>query len=194
MAIHYVDHIDDVKTQVSMFDLVSHYGFTPNRGGYICCPFHHEKTASLKIWNDHYKCFGCGASGDVIRFVENYLHIGFTEAMDEINERFNLNLPFREEKSLREIYEANKRRADRQKKIETVRTQSERFSELIIEYALYDSIMIKYAHPKNDKEAQKYATAKWNRDAIEAEIDSLPISDKEGTGNEQQKQIIAESA
>ena len=187
MAVHYVDHIQDIKDQVSMPELLAEFGYKPNRAGYICCPFHHEKTASLKVWEDHYKCFGCGASGDVIKFVEDYLHIGFTDAMDEINQRFELNLPFREHKTLREILEAEQRRKLRQLQVAQSRTPYERFAELTVEWAKYDAIMMKYQYPKNDEEAEKFAVAKSKRDAVEVELDNLPI--KEGIDNVKQEEI-----
>jgi DNA primase len=34
------------------------------------CPFHQEKSPSLKVWPDHYFCFGCGARGDVFTWVQ----------------------------------------------------------------------------------------------------------------------------
>jgi putative DNA primase/helicase len=46
------------------------------------CPFHDDKNPSLFVNPDtgQYYCFGCGASGDAISFLENYLHISFPEA------------------------------------------------------------------------------------------------------------------
>jgi DNA polymerase len=46
----------------SLADLISE----PLINGYICCPFHADKTPSLKIYVDHYHCFGCGAHGSHI--------------------------------------------------------------------------------------------------------------------------------
>lgn len=48
------------------------------------CPFHNEKTASFTVYADdsRYKCFGCGAAGDVIRFVMDHLGVGFPEACE----------------------------------------------------------------------------------------------------------------
>ena len=34
--------------------------------GFMCCPFHADRTPSLKLYGDHFHCFGCGAHGDVI--------------------------------------------------------------------------------------------------------------------------------
>ena len=47
------------------------------------CPFHREKTPSFHVnpQRQSYKCFGCGAGGDVIRFVREYEHLDFVEAV-----------------------------------------------------------------------------------------------------------------
>ena len=60
---------DQIKSTTSMFDVIARYGFQPNKSGFICCPFHQEKTASLKIYPDSFYCFGCHANGDIFKFV-----------------------------------------------------------------------------------------------------------------------------
>lgn len=79
------------------------------------CPFHDENTPSFHVTPDLgiYKCFGCGASGDVFNFVMEMDGIGFVEAMRTLAERFGVSLPeeeaqeFDEEHNLREgIYHA----------------------------------------------------------------------------------------
>ncbi len=41
------------------------YGLQVRRGGMVCCPFHEDRHPSMKIYDDHYYCFGCQAHGDV---------------------------------------------------------------------------------------------------------------------------------
>lgn len=61
---------DEIKANYSMRDIVEQYGFRPNRAGFIQCPFHQgDKTASLKIYKDNFHCYGCGADGDIFKFV-----------------------------------------------------------------------------------------------------------------------------
>ena len=62
-----------------MRDIVERYGFHPNRSGFISCPFHKEKTASMKIYKDSYYCFGCGASGDIFSFIMDMENQSFRE-------------------------------------------------------------------------------------------------------------------
>lgn len=62
--------IEEIKNSTSMRDVVERYGFRPNTNGFICCPFHHEKTASLKVYEDSFYCFGCHVGGDIFGFVK----------------------------------------------------------------------------------------------------------------------------
>jgi DNA primase len=59
------------------------------------CPFHDEKTPSFYVTPSMgiYKCFGCGASGDVFNFMMEMEGVGFVEAMRTLAERFNVSLP-----------------------------------------------------------------------------------------------------
>lgn len=77
-----------------MREVVEHYGFTPNRAGYISCPFHREKTASLKIYpgTGGWCCFGCHAGGSVINFVMRLFEIDFQQAVLRLSTDFGLNL------------------------------------------------------------------------------------------------------
>lgn len=60
-----------------------------------CCPFHKEKTPSFHI-NDEkgfYHCFGCGAHGDTIRFIEQYERLPWPEAVKRLAEMAGVALP-----------------------------------------------------------------------------------------------------
>lgn len=71
---------DEIKQTYSMMDIVGRYGLRPNREGFICCPFHKEKTASFKIYKDSFYCFGCGESGDIFKFVMLMDGVSFKDA------------------------------------------------------------------------------------------------------------------
>ncbi|MCW9707246.1 DNA primase [Aliifodinibius sp. 1BSP15-2V2] len=81
------------------------------------CPFHDERTASFHVTPDLgiYKCFGCGASGDVFNFMMEMEGVGFVEALRSLGDRYGVSLPeedeqeFDEDHHLREgIYHALK--------------------------------------------------------------------------------------
>ena len=61
-----MDLFTQIKMAVSVKEAVEYYGLEVNRGSMICCPFHDDRTPSMKLNEDYFYCFGCGASGDVI--------------------------------------------------------------------------------------------------------------------------------
>jgi len=54
--------LSDALKRVQPADLIAQ----PLRSGMMCCPFHEDRTPSLRIYPDHYHCFGCGAHGNQI--------------------------------------------------------------------------------------------------------------------------------
>lgn len=61
---------DDLREQLSMVEVVERYGLHPDRAGFLHCPFHSgDHTASLKIYQKDFYCFGCHAHGDIFKFV-----------------------------------------------------------------------------------------------------------------------------
>ncbi len=61
-----------------------------------CCPFHSEKTPSFNVvpTKQFYHCFGCGASGDAIRFLQDYDGLSFTEAVEALAQQVGLQVPY----------------------------------------------------------------------------------------------------
>lgn len=57
---------ETVKASVSVPDVAKMYGLQPNHHDMVRCPFHDDRHPSLKLNEDYFYCFGCGATGDVI--------------------------------------------------------------------------------------------------------------------------------
>lgn len=89
------DIFEAVKRQVTATDVAVRYGFTPSRGGFITCPFHTERTPSLKLYPEArgWYCFGCHTGGSVIDFVMRLFDLPPLEAVKRMNEDFALGLP-----------------------------------------------------------------------------------------------------
>ena len=83
---------DSVKAMVPMTDAAKLYGYEPNRSGYIRCPFHNEKTASMKLYYRDFHCYGCGAHGTVIDFTAKLLDLDPLGAVKRLNEDFKLGI------------------------------------------------------------------------------------------------------
>ena len=73
--------IPRIKERLTIREVVDRYGL-PVKRGFICCPFHSERTPSLKLYeNNTWYCFGCGAHGDVIDFVSKMEGKTFSETI-----------------------------------------------------------------------------------------------------------------
>ena len=91
------DFIQQVKQSNDIVDVIGSYLELRPKGTthWARCPFHGEKTASFSVNRNLqiYKCFGCGESGDVIKFVEKYESLTFMEALEKLAKRANLKMP-----------------------------------------------------------------------------------------------------
>ncbi|KUK83225.1 MAG: DNA primase, partial [Petrotoga mobilis] len=80
--------IDEIKSKVDIVDFVNSYLSLSKSGkNYTAlCPFHAEDTPSFYIFPETqtFHCFGCGAHGDVITFLEKYEQISFLDALRKI--------------------------------------------------------------------------------------------------------------
>lgn len=150
-----INAIQTIKEQLTMFDICCQYGFEPNRADFICCPFHNEKTPSMKIYQGDrgYNCFGCGASGDVITFVKEYFNLSFQDALRKIDADFNLNIygdhtfeELRQSRYKEKMLKAKKEREEREKQKE-----NDDYWKAFDEYKRLDDNFNKYK-PKSQQE------------------------------------------
>lgn len=120
-----VDAVKVIKERLTMRDMLQFYGLSTNKAGFMCCPFHKEKTASLKVYagNRGWHCFGCGENGDVISFVQKLFNLNFRDTLLRIDADFSLSLfekptlaQYRENqkhaKALKDRIEAEKKEVD----------------------------------------------------------------------------------
>lgn len=121
------EYIDIITEQIRMEDILNQYGFTPNKAGFICCPFHSEKTPSLKPYQGgrKWKCFGCGEGGSVIDFVMKLYEVGLNEAITKINYDFALGLPLGQRLSIRQQQEIKKKEREQKKRQEMEQAAAE---------------------------------------------------------------------
>ena len=95
-----------------MVSAVEYYTAERIQKGMICCPFHKEKTASMRIYEDGFYCFGCGRGGDVINFIAYIYNVTNKNAVEKIDADFNLGLTSAEYDPVAEMkreYERKKR-------------------------------------------------------------------------------------
>lgn len=95
------ESLDTLRRRIDLVDVLSaHVEFKRSGAAFkALCPFHDEKTPSFIIQkgDTHYHCFGCGAHGDAIQFLMNFLKMTFLEAVETLAQKFQVPLEQAEE-------------------------------------------------------------------------------------------------
>lgn len=90
------EQIADIKNAVNIVDVIGEVVTLTKAGRHFLglCPFHKEKTPSFNVIEDRqfYHCFGCGKSGDVFKFLEEYRQITFMESVQILAERVGIRV------------------------------------------------------------------------------------------------------
>lgn len=81
---------DQLKSNLTPRCVTERYGPPIHRGNMICCPFHDDKAPSMKLYDDHYYCFGCQKSGDVIDLAAQFLRLTNHEAAKRLAVDFGI--------------------------------------------------------------------------------------------------------
>ena len=90
------NELNTIRSNVSIVDVISSYVPLTQKGKnfFGVCPFHEDHSPSMSVSEEKqiYKCFSCGATGNVFTFVENYLNVSFAEAAIILAEKAGLAL------------------------------------------------------------------------------------------------------
>lgn len=90
------DQVEEIKSKNNVVDVVGQYVVLKKLGRHFkgLCPFHTEKTPSFLVNEELnlYKCFGCGAGGDVIKFLMEIEGMSFLEALQNLADRVGIKL------------------------------------------------------------------------------------------------------
>ena len=112
-----INIVDEIKSRCNIVDVVGRVVPLKKAGSNYkgVCPFHNEKTPSFVVSETKqiYTCFGCGASGDLINFVERYYSLDFRGAVEMLAKEYGINLDgaFKSSKDKDEYYEINRQAA-----------------------------------------------------------------------------------
>lgn len=97
------DQIEEIRSRIDIVDIINRYVQLIQAGKNFkgVCPFHTEKTPSFTVSPElqRYKCFGCGASGDIFNFVQNIEHIDFPETLEKLAKEAGVIITKRNENS-----------------------------------------------------------------------------------------------
>ena len=89
-----------VKENVTTRQAAELYGIRVRRNGMVCCPFHADRTPSMKV-DRRFHCFGCGADGDVIDFVSRLFGLPCRKAAVRLADDFGICYDSRRKRSTR---------------------------------------------------------------------------------------------
>ena len=81
---------ETVKQSITIREAAERYGIEVKRGGMACCPFHDDKNPSMKLNEEYFYCFGCGATGDVIDLTARLYNLSPKEAAEKLAQDFGL--------------------------------------------------------------------------------------------------------
>ena len=171
---------EEIKGKVSTLDAARYYGLRIFRGGKVCCPFHNDRHPSMKVDRGFY-CFGCGAHGDVIDFVQRMFSLSAGDPAFKLIEDFHLSLnidkdPRGKPKESKKERDARLRIARRKEYEEKIRTA---YAEEIRKFRLQLAGISRTFHNwevsflpvrddwDNDRIDKRYAAALHDRDRIE---------------------------
>lgn len=98
--------IEEIRITANIVDVISEYVQLRKRGkNYIgLCPFHSEKTPSFVVSEEKqmFNCFGCHKGGNVYKFLMEYEKISFIESVQELAQKYGINIELDEESSDRQ--------------------------------------------------------------------------------------------
>ena len=83
--------LETINVAVPVRQAAEHYGLKVSRYGMACCPFHNDRHPSLKLNEDYFFCFSCGAKGDVIDLVARLFDLSSYEAVQKLAADFELD-------------------------------------------------------------------------------------------------------
>ena len=129
----------EVKAAVDINTAAEYYGLNVRKDTALC-PFHNEKTGSLKLYHDHFYCFGCGEHGDVIKLTTKLLGLSPIDSARRLAADFNVLIhdDFKPK--------GHTRNKDSPQKVVTYKERENRAYRLLADYCKYlEDCRIRYA-------------------------------------------------
>jgi hypothetical protein len=145
-----------IKERLKLSEVMVYYGLYPGRGGKYLCPFHNEKTPSLSIKGQYWRCFGCDCGGDVIDFLVKLYNLSPLEAARQLDSDFQLEVFQNEPPSAvqrQQVAAAARQRRYDKFLVESFEIWLDRALETVFWWLHYfDSIKVLYVPQKIDSE------------------------------------------
>lgn len=96
------NQVEEIKSRLDIIDIISEYVTLKQAGGGTfrgLCPFHNEKSPSFMVSQTKqiFHCFGCGAGGDMFKFLMKLENVDFKESLKILSKKANVELKFEKE-------------------------------------------------------------------------------------------------
>ncbi len=99
MSFYSQELVEEIRSRSDIVDVINSYVRLQRKGSnYVgVCPFHNDHSPSMSVNQPRqmYRCFSCGAGGDVFKFVMDYENLTFPEAIKVLADRAGIELPER---------------------------------------------------------------------------------------------------
>lgn len=106
-----IKNISEIRAKSDIVDIIGRFLVLKKNGANYSspCPFHNEKSASFIVSpaKQIFTCFGCGKSGDVFKFLQEYKQLSFSESLEEVSELSGVNIEYETNKKV--VYYKDKR-------------------------------------------------------------------------------------
>lgn len=93
-----ITNLEPLKERIQIVEVLERYLDLYKTGANFkaCCPFHEERSASFMVSPEKniYHCFGCGVSGDALKFLQEYKKLSFIEAVEEVAQIYHYALEY----------------------------------------------------------------------------------------------------
>ncbi len=93
-----ITNLEPLKERIQIMEVLERYIDLYKVGASYkaSCPFHDERSASFMVSHEKnlYHCFGCGVSGDALKFLQEYKKVNFIEAVEEVAQIYNYHLEY----------------------------------------------------------------------------------------------------
>lgn len=159
---------EKIKALNPLREKLVEYGINIDNRGFARCPFHSEKTASFRVYDDQsFYCFGCGAHGDVITFVMKIEGLNFPEACKKLDGE----LPYSEQRKI------IRKKREREEKLSEEKEIQFNYWSAFDRFRVNENIISVLA-PKNidDAPCDAFLSALGRRSRYEYELDMAEIA------------------
>lgn len=168
-----------IKERLTSYDFLTGVGIHVDRCGKARCPFHGEKTASLKVYEDPkrgWHCFGCGVGGSVIDLAMKWYGANYIETTERLNEEFNLDLPIKkrlsDEESKAINAEIERKRAEREERKKRAEAAHKAYLDAFESWMKNEQIIqSKQPHGHFDEPDSEWLEAKTKQPELKYEMD-----------------------